>query len=731
MNSDIGFAGNIGKILSFNEDVPYKGVEVIDHIERRRCQIKTSTTVSPKEVSTKVFDFPVDRGGSIISDSISIPHTMAVYVRNHAGIMIEELTKGDEIDLPFDDYSIEFSAPVKLYIAVESDMCINVTSEKTKIEFDGLRTVQIGVRSHHERPAAKMTTTTDPKSMMRVISHLGSSLKTMTCERSYPTLRGHPPEIELGDKVHIPDVIEKPETNIKIETCENHRSIYSVAPLAYYFGAEVVPGDSHRIVTKDGFTHRLDRPNISLEKKIGQVLKQCFFLDCSTRTEGYYKIKLHEREQIEEKVNLDFPTLYNNSPSEQLEKYLQVSYEIIEPHLPQWKLTAHMEMDPTHIKMIPFLVNDLAIIRSAEETVTRRSKSVSSSQDEREKPTTDTDLFNENIDQSKGTLRGASSKDDDITQTRGSEMKRSIEYIDICENDTLEQAWIGNGIPVGASKAMVEAFKNRFKRSPTDGDIDITVVMNDEGMIEEGDIIDNIYDSREKLSFSVEDHQKLTTDELQNILHEETDFFHYIGHIDDNGFECTDGQLDVTKMNETGVDAFLLNACSSYKQAIGLVKAGATAGIATLRPVLNSGAERIGKAIARLLNLGFPLIAALEISKSESIMGENYVVIGDGGVDLTQPKSGIPSLCEISKRSGSNKVSYWTYATRRKDLGSITIPYVENNKEYFLTSGHTGEFIMEDRDLIEFLSMGDMPIKMESILYWSNENEFIKDLDTV
>ena len=304
----------------------------------------------------------------------------------------------------------------------------------------------------------------------------------------------------------------------------------------------------------------------------------------------------------------------------------------------------------------------------------------------------------------------------------------SPEFIEIGETGALEQAWVGDGIPIGASKAMIEAFKNRFQRNPTNGDIEITVVVNDDAMVKEGNIVDHVYNSRDELSFSVKLHQQLKIEDMEDVLNRDTDFFHYIGHIDDDGFECVDGQLDVTNMDYTGIKSFLLNACSSYMQAIGLIEMGAAAGIATLRPVLDSGAERIGRAIARLLNLGFPFISALKIAKTESIMGDNYVLIGDGGLDLTQSKSGIPSLCKISKNSEENDVSYWTYVNRRKDLGSITIPYVKGNQKYFLTSGHTGRFMMGNDELLEFLSMGEMPIIMDSSLYWSNENDFVEGL---
>jgi len=110
-------------------------------------------------------------------------------------------------------------------------------------------------------------------------------------------------------------------------------------------------------------------------------------------------------------------------------------------------------------------------------------------------------------------------------------------------------------------------------------------------------------------------------------------------------------------------------------------------------------------------------------------MGKNYVVIGDGSVNLTQAKGGIPSLCNIHSEDDGFNMVYQTFITRRKDLGTITIPYAKDNERYFLTSGKTGEFKMNKNELLRFISMGEIPIKVDSSLYWGDENEFIKRLE--
>lgn len=287
----------------------------------------------------------------------------------------------------------------------------------------------------------------------------------------------------------------------------------------------------------------------------------------------------------------------------------------------------------------------------------------------------------------------------------------------------MEQTWIGDGAPLGASKAIPEAFYNRLGRTPSDDDIDITVVCNAAEMGQESNIINEVYGSRDELPFDVSIHRDLSVQELQAVLEDDTDFLHYIGHIDAGGFECSNGRFDASSMNETGVDVFLLNACTSYEQGKHLIKAGSIAGVVTLQDVINSGAERVGKTLARLLNEGFPLVVALKIARSQSIMGGHYLVIGDGSIDIAQPKGFLPNLCNITKLRDHWRLQWITYPTYEHGIGTVSTPFIEGCDEYYLASGDNGEFDLTDDELDEFLQLGEGPIKMGSELTWRTKFE--------
>lgn len=275
--------------------------------------------------------------------------------------------------------------------------------------------------------------------------------------------------------------------------------------------------------------------------------------------------------------------------------------------------------------------------------------------------------------------------------------------------------------PVDAA-VLAAAFHNRLDRTPNAGDITITVVCNDAAMDAERVDVDDIYGDRAGLPFDITIRKDLTTAELESILTEPTDFLHYVGHVDAAGFVCMDGALDAADPDTVGVDAFLLNACHSYDQGMALIRRGAIGGIVTLNDLLNHGAVRMGRTLARLLNCGFPLRSALEIARGESIVGSQYLVVGDGGLAIAQSESGIPNLCAIERvDDDAFKVEFRTYPTSELGMGGHVSPYINSADKHYLTSGRAGLFEVSRDELNEFLELEDIPMKVGGKLLWSDQ----------
>ncbi|MFB6095144.1 MAG: hypothetical protein ABEJ71_01665, partial [Halodesulfurarchaeum sp.] len=344
------------------------------------------------------------------------------------------------------------------------------------------------------------------------------------------------------------DSMEIPSTGVNIEVPPDLGSIFVAAPLAFYLGADLVPGSKPKIVA-EGFEYSLTGPE-GMESTVERTLKQVFFLDCCVRTEGLYRVDLHERNAIEEHLPEDPEVLYDASLPEQLRAYLAVPYEELEGYMPEWKLTTHVAPDPESIELLPFLLDDLAVIHLPETRETGDTAAQAAAIEE-------------------------FVRDAEFTRsTDGGTVAQSVGTVQPGEADSLEQAWVGDGAPMGASKPTATAFQNRLDREAADGDIDITVICNDSQMAEERDLVGEAYGDRDGLPFDVSVYHDLTVAELETVLETPADFLHYIGHIDDEGFECTDGKLDARELDQIGVDAFFLNACQSYEQGMALIDAG-------------------------------------------------------------------------------------------------------------------------------------------------------------
>ncbi|WP_227380106.1 hypothetical protein [Haladaptatus halobius] len=588
-----------------------------------------------------------------------------------------------DTELASGTYYIEVNAPVKVYLRVDGALSVRATMERVVFEFD-TSTVLVGARSYHHHPAATVTTTADPKDVLTALSVLSSALKTTTCERSYPTLRGHPPTIELGDELQIPDEITRAQTGIRFELPLSLQMAYVAAPLAYYLGAEMVPGDSPRLVA-DGFEYGFS--NTTVEQGIERVLKQTFFLDCLTRTEGYYQVDLYEREQAD--LELDFEELYEMPITEQLPAYLSVPFDRIEPLLPQWPLTAHVSPTPEQVTAIPFIVHDLGLIRMPQSS-----------------PASADDIASFVLESFLGRTRGESDE--------------SPTFVRPEPTDSLEQAWFTDHVPLNATKALPQAFRNKLEREPKTGAIDISVVCNDAEMAAD-EQVEQAYRSRDELALDVTTHYDLSTTELRTVLESDLDFFHYVGHIDGNGFRCHDGWLDATTLTSVGFPTFLLNACQSYDQGVELIEGGAVGGVVTFSEVVDDGAARLGYSMARLLNLGFPLRVALALARRESIVGSHYIVIGDGSADVVQVDLGVPMICDIEPTGERYDVTLLTYPSREGKIGTMVDPLIETNDHYFLVPGSLRTFRLSAEAVRNYLLWYQLPVRKEGQLIWDDD----------
>lgn len=661
------------------------GVRITDPIERTRFDLHTPSSLSPELMDTESFYFPVDTVVGFRTPWLRTTKGLDVYVRNMEGEMVGESSGGSELDLPADTYNIELaSTQMKVYLAVESPVTVSGDTDAIDISFGGETSVELGARSLHESPAGTITVPDDAGATMDAVSLLGSALKVTTCERSFPSLRGHPPLLEPGEEFTVDGNITRPDTGVKIEVPEERSAVFEVAPLAYYLGADVVPGEYPKLLADD-FTYSLSAPD-GLQSAVKRVLQQVFFLDCVTRTEGVYKVDLQERDRLEPHVDLDFESLYDAPLTEQLRQYLDIPFDVIEPHLPRWKVT--MDVSPTHenTAVLPFAADELAMVRCP------------------------TDPDPSNIDPEPRELESF--------YRDASEANAPVDVIQPDPTDSIEHVWVGDEMPIGASKATPESLKRRLDVSP-ESHITVDVVCNDERMREE-DVVGDIYGTRDLYDFDVALHNDLTTAELRNLLKSPADLLHYIGHVTDNGIRCSDGMLDVGTLDRSSIRAFILNGCRSYKQGEKLIEKGSQVGVVTLAKIGNEPATNIGTELARLLNHGFPMQSALSIVTDVNTSSHQYLIVGDGSLELVKPKCGAPILINPDRNQDNISTEIQPYPTVNFSMGSLSTTQLGGSTIYSLNSTTLQENI-DCEYLDEFFDVDTNPVKFGDNIRWSNK----------
>lgn len=720
-------------VPEFNSLIGQKGIHIQDHIEDVQAIFYTDRSVEPEQAPTDGFVYPVDSAAEVTVTRLQTSFLVDIWIRDFEGDLVREFNPNDgAVKVPSDEYLLEFaSMGMKIYVRIEdSGFRLNPAQDSVDIVFDPDTSIQLGARSLHTQPARTLTTTSDPKDLMHAISLFGNEMKTWSPERTWPSLRGHPPLLEIGTKCRIPDDLTPPDTGITLTIPADHEWVYPAAPLAYWLGATVEPGspalhvDDKRYPLGIQGGYKADCPEEAFEQHVQDVLQFTFLLDCAVRTEGFYDVELDARRRVEDAdLDLDFEALYEASLSTRIQTYLDLDVGLAELEArigrPGWRLTADVEAGPKHATILPFLARDLAVVRCPSEhriaESTERNEMVENVFSRSSTPSTRSPMSSPVAGSDVITRSSSSSTTEPATESRE-------RIISLPEADSMSQAWVGDGFAVGAAKASTTSYLQRLENhAQGESGTTIDVVVNDEQMAEEADVSE-IYGTRDHLEFNIRVQQDLTASELASVFERDTDFIHYIGHVDEQGFDCSDGYLDARTLEGVGAEMFLLNACASYEQGQALVDKGAIAGVVTLEDVINSMATKIGRTYARLLNFGFPIGSATKLVQETMFSGAHYAVAGDSNAALAQSNMPVPNVAKVELLDGDRfEVTNELFASWNYDIGSMCRPYIEPCDYHYLVPGTTDTWAVEKEELDKFLNLSTFPVIAENNLCWSDE----------
>ena len=677
------------------------GIAIRDRIDDARFEMYTDRHVDPQRVSTNRFRFPMDCAVSIEAAELYAPEVPGGYVRSVDGQTETEISFAEREYFSSGLYEIQFiGTTLNLYLRFSGPVSVEANQDSIRFGFDAESRVDVGVRTRHERPAGIVQTTDEPRDLARAISTFGSALKTLSPERSFESLRGHPPLLEESSELSIPDIVSPRESGVTIEVPGDKRFLYRVAPLAYYLGATVELGSDPRVVTGESSIPLVTR-ELDVESRISRLLKKHLFLDTVVRTEGLYKINLQERNAVEESLPFDLASLYDASLPERIAAYQKVPYDLIEPHLPRWPHRTEIEPSLEHVGFLPFAAKRLSPVHVVQ---TPDQSSL------RSQPEGVRDFVRDG-------LPGSVAPEEDVVVSDSrpdAEPSRESE-------GAIERVWLGDDLPADAVDPDIDALRRQATKGPVaDEPITVEVVCNDRQMVAEAD--EDLYGNRELVDFDVSVHYDATVAELESILRREVDFFHFIGHVDDSGFRCVDGHLDAETLDQTGTKAFLLNACRSFQQGNALVDAGANGGIVTTSQVFNHQATRFGRHAARFLNRGYPLDATLLSLNHATLPANRYTVVGADRYAICQPECGETGrLAVVEPAETEYRYEAIEYPTERFDIGTAVGESFEDDQIYRLVGGNVGRWTLSAGEIDDRAEEEQYPFVFEGELHWGDE----------
>lgn len=632
-------------LITFDTGATGTVIHVRDNIGTDEYALHSADPVSIEPASPNRFISPVDAAVSFTTTGLELPQDTSIAVRDERGKHRGQIGREPQ-EFERGTYYVEVSPSMKTYILIPDAAFTGrypgygEMGTRPEITFEEPTQIFVGVRSPHDRPQATITVPDDPDAIATAFSYLGSAIKEFSCERSWPTIRGHPPAIERGDELDVPDVLRKPDTGVTVAVPPTYAAVYRVAPLAYYLGADVVtePDIEPELRLDLGHTEPLGHAGQSLEDAVDQLLARCFLLDTLVRIHGYYSFPRYEYDEVAPHLPFYPPELYDQPLDEQLMEYLEVSFDEIEPYVPQWPTTAVLRPEPVDVSVVPALLDSMSRIHvEAVETTETTTETTAGTTSGTTAETTET------------TAEAASTNDRDTTAF-----------------DPTVTAYAGRNPPAGETRLVPAAFTSACQRERiAPGDCQFRFLGADPAAVDEFErirdtIVDSPVEGKEKPSLT---HASLPTRaELRQVLAGDDYFVHFDGRVTDEGFVCADGVLAPADVEHVEVSVVSITGRTDVDALVPLVEHGAVAGVVFEAA---SPAEQVG-AFAGYLAHTFSVAAAAALSAE----APSYRLVGDATEALVARQS--PEVFDVTSVDvDEHRATYWTETIESAPLGSV------------------------------------------------------------
>lgn len=546
---------------------------------------------------------------------------------------------------------ILIDGPDELAFIVPATPCrLRRSIHGVEITFGGHKSMAT-VRLHKKNARMAYTSPALPD-IFACVSSVCSDHAISSPDKSNPLFRGAPPSIRIVEGFESSEPIK---SSFSLYLPPDLRYLYAAAPLAYYLGTPIELGNRPYITFERH--DPVELPDIKgFEYFAAEALRRTFYMDCAVRYESRSGSSLPGM-NVSHLLGRSAPEIYDMSMEERFLLYWNAGSCMSQP---QWHMASYLDPLPKSVETLPFLLRSLSAIYAPEGRAASEREIVASS------------------------LNMASAAPYD---TRWDERSTVMPAM----HGPSSNYWFSSGYPVDAVKSSQEAFESRRRFDIAKGKrASMLIICNESSMAGEACEI------KKELAGAKCDVEVLYgagVNEFSDAFSTGYNIVEFIGHCCEDGFRCSDGYAHASDVDENHTAMFFFNSCSSHAEALRLMEKGSACGIAAMFRMLEDAAMDVSRNFYRMFGAGYSALASLNAAKDCSVLGNEYLLLGDGTYSCFESEGARPFF-EISHRDGG----YSLLCTMDNvDKGSIVTSWHRSNKRpvtdlgfetHLLTSGH-------------------------------------------
>lgn len=653
---------------------------------------------------------------------LSFPNVLLQVIDLDDGSVFDFSAESDTTELTTGNYVLGIETSIRAYLRFEGRAEISRVEEgRVDVTFPDPTAVSVAFEQSVDGPDSVVRVPETVAGVAAGVETFASAAEVQTADRSWPSVRDHPPLLRFDSERQVPDSVRTsiPDTGIELVVPRDLQYVLTSASLSYYLGASItVADDCVPRLRLDGETlslgpeSRIDTHDSVTEERVGSVaayasrcarlLRRVVFSDCLVRVAGD-----HGRPIVgvdaEDDLGLDTDSTFDAPLADRVRRYLDAPFETVSNAVPDWSVALSVDSRFENAATLSRTAHRLPAIAPATADTTTRSDTTAEPLD-RQEPTLRGDGAGEPVG-------GARS-----TETAGTDATlASPEHVRPTHVWGRVHGWLADGVPVEGYDGLAVGFENRDRFRATTADTpSITVVLN--GTDDHAELARAVEHYRRRtgrLDLDVSVRTNLSVAELARTFERRTDLLHFVGHREAGGLECPDGYFSPETLRRSNARTFFLNACGSHPTGATLVEKGSVAGGVTTRDVIDEMAAEVGVTMARLLACGFTVADAMAEARRVAVVPSDYLVVGDGTHVVTQSDNLGTTRMELSPVGTDAERAETFRLTKQLDsphhVGADSISSLDEGPARHLF-GTTREYELAREEVREFLSVAGPPI---------------------